>query len=252
MSDDVRSRFGPMAANYARTKFHSSPEGLREVLELARPQLGDLALDVATGTGHVALALAPHVRRVYGLDLTREMLDQARRVTAERDVMNVEWVIGDAMRLPFADETFDLYTVRAAPHHFPDIDRFLHEAYRVLRPGRHAVFVDCAPPMPARDVLHEVEKRRDPSHVMSMTVEEWVEGLEHAGFEVDSANSRELDWDFEDWMRNMAVPAPLVSELAEVVESSEGVARRQLRPERREGKLWHAYWHALIRAERPE
>jgi ubiquinone/menaquinone biosynthesis C-methylase UbiE len=252
VTEDVRSSFARVAANYTRAKYHSSPEGLREVLELARPQLGDLALDVATGTGHVALALAPHVRRVYGLDLTREMLDQARRVAGERDVMNVEWVIGDAVRLPFADETFDLYTVRAAPHHFPDIDNFLHEAYRVLRPGRHAVFVDCAPPMPARDVLHEVEKRRDPSHVLSMTVEEWVERLEHAGFEVDSAIPRELDWDFEDWMRNMAVPAPLVAELAEVVESSEGEARRQLRPERRDGKLWHAYWHALIRAERPE
>jgi ubiquinone/menaquinone biosynthesis C-methylase UbiE len=252
VTEDVRSSFARVAANYTRAKYHSSPEGLREVLELARPQLGDLALDVATGTGHVALALAPHVRRVYGLDLTREMLDQARRVAGERDVMNVEWVIGDAVRLPFADETFDLYTVRAAPHHFPDVDNFLHEAYRVLRPGRHAVFVDCAPPMPARDVLHEVEKRRDPSHVMSMTVEEWVERLEHAGFEVDSAIPRELDWDFEDWMRNMAVPAPLVAELAEVVESSQGEARRQLRPEHRDGKLWHAYWHALIRAERPE
>jgi len=100
-------------------------------------------------------------------------------------------------------------------------------------------------------VLHEVEKRRDPSHVMSRTVEEWVELLEHAGFEVDSAIPRELDWDFEDWMRTMAVPAPLVAELAEVVESAEGEARRQLRPERRDGRLWHAYWHALIRAERP-
>jgi len=241
-----------VAANYTRAKFHASPEGLREVLELARPQLGDLALDVATGTGHVALALAPHVRRVYGLDLTREMLDQAGRLAAERDVTNVEWVIGDAMRLPFDDETFDLYTVRAAPHHFPDVDLFLHEAYRVLRPGRHAVFVDCAPPLPARDLLHEVEKRRDPSHVMSMTVEEWVERLEDVGFEVDSAIPRELDWDYEEWMRNMAVPATLVAELAEVIESSEGEARRQLRPERRDGRLWHAYWHALIRAERPE
>ncbi len=241
-----------MAANYTHSKFHSSPEGLREVLELAKPQLGDLALDVATGTGHVALALAPHVRRVYGVDLTREMLDQARRVAAERDVTNVEWVIGDAMRLPFADEMFDLYTVRAAPHHFPDVDHFLREAYRVLRPGRHAVFIDCAPPMPARDVLHVVEKRRDPSHVRSLTVEEWVERLEEAGFEVDTATPRELDQDFEDWMNRMAVPEALASELAEVLESSQGEARRQLRPERRDGKLWFAYWHALIRAERPD
>src|SRR5438067_10635053 len=154
MPEDVRARFGPVAANYANAKFHSSAEGLREMLELARPQRADLALDVATGTGHVALALAPHVRRVYGLDVTREMLAQAGRLTAERGVKNVDWVLGDAMRLPIADESFDLYAVRAAPHHFPDVDAFLHEAFRVLRPGRHAVFVDCAPPDPAREVLH--------------------------------------------------------------------------------------------------
>jgi ubiquinone/menaquinone biosynthesis C-methylase UbiE len=252
VSDDVRARFAPVAANYAKAKFHASPEGLREVLELARPQRGDLALDVATGTGHVALALAPHVRRVYGLDLTREMLDQARRLTAERAIANAEWVLGDAARLPFRDETFDLYTVRAAPHHFHDLDAFLREALRVLRPGRHAVFVDCAPPDPAREVLHEVEMRRDPSHVRSLTVDEWVARIEATGFSVDAATARELDWDFEDWMRNMAVAAPLVKELAEVVESSAGEARRQLHPERRDGRLWHAYWHCLIRAHRPE
>jgi ubiquinone/menaquinone biosynthesis C-methylase UbiE len=252
MSDDVRSRFAPVAANYAKAKFHSSVEGLREVLELARPEPGDLALDVATGAGHVALALAPHLRRVYGLDLTREMLDQARRLASERGIVNVSWVIGDAEQLPFPDETFDLYTVRAAPHHFHDVDAFLHEAHRVLRPDRHAVIVDCAPPVPARDVLHEVEVRRDPSHVVSRTVEEWVERLEHAGFEVESAIPRELDWDFEDWMRNMEVPAPLVADLAAVVEASEGLAREQLRPERRDGRLWHAYWHCLIRARKSE
>ncbi len=252
MPDDVRARFAPVAANYASAKFHSSPENLREMLELAQPHHGDLVLDVATGTGHVALALAPHVRRVYGLDLTREMLAQAHRLQTERSVENVSWVLGDAEHLPFQDETFDLYTVRAAPHHFPDVDAFLREAHRVLRPGRHAIFIDCAPPLPARDVLHEVEVRRDPSHILSMTVDEWVERLEHAGFEVDTARARELDWDFEDWMGNMAVPAPLVAELATIVETSEGEAREQLHPERRDGKLHHAYWHCLIRAHRPE
>ena len=249
---DARDSFAPVAANYAKAKFHSSTDRLQEVLDLARPQRGDLALDVATGTGHVALALAPHVRRVYGLDITRQMLEQAHGLMTERDVSNAEWILGDVTHLPFADETFDLYTVRAAPHHFTDFDGFLHEALRVLRPGRHAVFVDCAPPVPARDLLHEVEVRRDPSHVMSLTVDEWVERLEHAGFEVNSATPRELDWDFEDWMNNMAVPASLRGELAAVIESSRGEARAQLHPERRDGRLWHAYWHCLIRAHRPE
>ena len=248
---DVRDSFRNVAANYAKSTFHSSSVRLQEVLDLARPKPGDLALDVATGTGNTAFALAPHVRRVVGLDLTREMLLEGRRIASGRGLVNVDWVIGDAMQLPFQDETFDLYTVRAAPHHFADIDLFLAEAFRVLKPNRDAAFVDCAPPQPARDVLHEVEVRRDPSHVLSLTVEEWTGKLERAGFEVERAEARELDWNYEDWMGNMAVAPGLSAELAAVIEAAEGQAREQLHPERRDGKLFHAYWHALMRAHKP-
>ena len=252
MPDDPRDSFSRVAENYTRSTFHTGVDRLQEVIDLVRPLRGDLALDVATGTGNTAFALAPLVRRVVGLDLTREMLDQAGRVAKTKGVENVDWVIGDACVLPFPDETFDIYVVRAAPHHFTDIDAFLDEAYRVLRPGRDAAFIDCAPPTPARDVLHEVEKRRDPSHVMSLTVDEWRGRLEKAGFEVEMARARELDWDYEEWMRNMAVEPELAAELATVIESSQGEARQQLHPERRDGKLWHAYWHCLIRAHKPE
>ena len=63
MPEDVRARFAPVAANYAKAAFHTSTERLREVLELAQPQPTDLALDVATGTGNTALALAPFLDR---------------------------------------------------------------------------------------------------------------------------------------------------------------------------------------------
>jgi ubiquinone/menaquinone biosynthesis C-methylase UbiE len=247
---DVRDSFSKVAANYTKSTFHTSAVRLQEVIDLVRPKRGDLALDVATGTGNTAFALAPHVRRVVGLDITREMLTQARRVAGERSIANVDWVIGDAAHLPFQDETFDIYVVRAAPHHFPDVEAFLAEAHRVLKPNRDAAFIDCAPPLPARDVLHEVELRRDPSHVLSLTVEEWVTKLGRAGFEVEVAEARELDWNYEEWMGNMAVAAGLSAELASLIESAEGEARSQLHPERRDGKLFHAYWHALIRAHR--
>lgn len=221
------------------------------MLDLAQPTPDQLALDVATGTGNTAFALAPHVRTVIGLDLTTEMLAEARRITAERSVTNAEWVLGDAARLPFRDGAFNLYTVRAAPHHFPDVDAFLAEALRVLKPRSAMVIVDCAPPAAARDVLHEVEVRRDPSHVRSLTVDEWVGRLERAGFEVEEESARELDWDNAEWMRTMAVDPVLADDLARVVEAAEGEALAQLHPQRREGTLWHAYWHCLIRARRP-
>lgn len=248
---DVRDSFRDVAINYTRSTFHTSADRLQEVLDLARPKRGDLVLDVATGTGNTALALAPHVRRVIGVDVTREMLEQARRIATERGLRNTDWVIADAAALPFPDATFDVYTVRAAPHHFTDVGGFIEEAFRVLKSDRDAVFVDCAPPEPARGVLHEVEVRRDPSHVRSLTVEEWVGQLQSAGFEIEHAVARELDWNYEEWMGNMAVTPELQAELAALIESAEGEALRQLHPARRDGKLWHAYWHCLIRAHKP-
>src|ERR1700730_17460568 len=234
MPEDVRSRFAPVAANYTRSSFHASSERLQEVLDLARPKPGDLALQCRRGRGKTAFGIPPFVRRVIGVDLTPEMLDQARRITDEKAVNNADWVLGDACRLPFQDDTFDLYTVRAAPHHFHDVDAFLEEAFRVLKRDRDAAFIDCSPPAAAREVLHDVEVRRDPSHVRSLTVDEWVERLERAGFEVELASARELDWDYDEWMRTMAVEPALAEELAGVIESAQGEARTQLHPERRE------------------
>jgi ubiquinone/menaquinone biosynthesis C-methylase UbiE len=249
---EVSRRFAPVAANYVDSEFHAGGQRLREVLEICAPEPGDRVLDVATGTGNTALALARRVAGVVGVDLTPEMLAQARRQAAERQLPNVEWVEADAQALPFGAGSFDLYTARAAPHHFPDLAAALGEAWRVLRPGGHAVLIDCSPPAPARDLLHEVEVRRDPSHVRSYTLEEWTAAVRAAGFAIEVAERRELDWEYEPWMRRMAVADDELAALAGVIEGAGGHARRQLRPRREEGKLWHAYWHAFIRARRDE
>jgi hypothetical protein len=92
---------------------------------------------------------------------------------------------------------------------------------------------------------------RDPSHVRMLTVDEWIDRLEAAGLAVEEARLRQLEWDFEPWVSRIGVPAGKVEELAAMVEAATGAAREQLRPERREGRLWHLYWHALLRACKP-
>ena len=76
------------------------------------------ALDVATGTGVFARAIAPHCIHVTGLDATQAMLDQATNNTA--DTHDIQWVCGDAVDMPFPDASFDFVTCRLAIHHFPD------------------------------------------------------------------------------------------------------------------------------------
>jgi SAM-dependent methyltransferase len=95
---------------------------------------GDDVLDVATGTGNVALRAAAIGARVVGLDLTPELFDAARRRAADWGV-DVDWVEGDAEELPFADASFDrvlsAFGVQFAPRH----DVTASELVRVCRPG---------------------------------------------------------------------------------------------------------------------
>jgi ubiquinone/menaquinone biosynthesis C-methylase UbiE len=250
-SEDVRAQFSPVARNYVTSHFHADAKRLAELVELVQPTAGDVVLDAATGTGNAGLALAPHVAWVIGLDLTPAMLDQAARSAREAELGNVTWVLGDAAALPFLAESFDVYACRAAPHHFPDVAAALAEAWRVLRPGGRAALVDCSPPPEVRDFIHGIEVARDPTHVLSHTVEEWVELLTETGFEVERAERQELSWHFDDWMGRMAVPEERARELAAAIESAPAPVRDKLAPSRRDGELWHSYWHALIRARKP-
>lgn len=115
----VNAQFGPTAAAYSRSLVHSDPAALRNAVELARPKHGDMALDIATGAGHMALALAPHVTKVIAYDMTKEMLLEAKGNAVRRGLTNVITKKGIAENLPFPDSTFDIVTVRHAPITLP-------------------------------------------------------------------------------------------------------------------------------------
>lgn len=182
----VRAQFGRQAAEYARSRSHAAGDDLGRLLERLPLGPGVRALDVATGTGNTAFALAAAGAAVTGLDLTPEMLEHARRQAAERGLAGVEFVEGDAERLPFPGGSFDVVTTRRAPHHFPSIPRFLTEARRVLRAGGALGVIDqCGSERAGAYELGErFEKLRDPSHVRALRPSEWHAAVVAAGFEL--------------------------------------------------------------------
>ena len=161
--DAVRARFAATAEGVAA----HAREQIEEVRQLLGPFLTPLsgderALDAGTGAGTLALALAPLVGEVVGVDLVPELLEAARRDAPA----NATFVEGDATALPFESFSFDLACSRRTLHHVSRPELALAELARVARPGGR-VFVDdqIAPVDPlAAFELDRFERRRDPSH----------------------------------------------------------------------------------------
>lgn len=192
MSDDeikaqTQQRFSRFAQSYVESPRHASGEDLDRLVELAQPQPGWLTLDVATGGGHTALRFAPHVRRVIASDLTVTMLEAARRfVVGAESMRNVSFCGADAENLPFAPGVFDLVTCRIAPHHFPNVFRFVQECTRVLKPGGLLLVEDQLVPENDRAAryIDAFERLRDPSHHRVYALYEWQGMFLDAGLSV--------------------------------------------------------------------
>jgi ubiquinone/menaquinone biosynthesis C-methylase UbiE len=158
----VSDRFARTAARMAARQDARAERLAEQVRTFVRPRGDERALDVGTGAGALAFALAPLVREVVGLDPVPELLDLAR----ERAPANVELVEGDGTALPFAEESFDLAATQRALHHVDRADRVLAELVRVTRRGGRVLVIDQLAPADADEAaaVHEFERARDPSH----------------------------------------------------------------------------------------
>jgi demethylmenaquinone methyltransferase / 2-methoxy-6-polyprenyl-1,4-benzoquinol methylase len=138
----VRGVFGSVASRYDVMNDVMSM-GIHRVwkdamMDWLAPRAGQRLLDVAGGTGDIAFRFLKRAGSGHAtvLDLTEPMLVEGRkRAEAERLAGSLDWVVGDAMALPFADNSFDVYTISFGIRNVTRPQEALNEAYRVLRPG---------------------------------------------------------------------------------------------------------------------
>ncbi len=201
LRDRVQQHFGATAQDYVTSARHASGGGLDQLVELAEPTPTSDALDIATGGGHTALALAPYVRHIIASDLTPNMLAAAESFLREKGIANASFEIAEAENLPFEDASFDIVTCRVAPHHFSDVRAFCNETARVLRPGGRFILIDSY--APDDDVfdefINQVEWRRDNSHARSFRIPEWQRFIENAGLVIDHIEPFVRRFEYEEW-----------------------------------------------------
>jgi SAM-dependent methyltransferase len=99
----IQDQFSRQAELFARSPELHGDAQVMLLVDAARAKPADESLDVACGPGTVVAAFAARVRRAVGLDATGAMLDQARALAAERNLVNVEWQLGDVYRLRFVE-----------------------------------------------------------------------------------------------------------------------------------------------------
>jgi ubiquinone/menaquinone biosynthesis C-methylase UbiE len=239
----AEEQFGPVAEMYVRSKGHAEGDDLERIVALSGATSTDQVLDIATGGGHTALAMARVAGTVTATDLTPEMLAAAERFIRGFGVENVRFQHADAQALDFADASFDIVTCRIAPHHFPQPAAFVRETHRVLRPGGRFLLEDSVVPGGAvGDFLNRIEMVRDRSHIRSLSVDAWWGLLIEAGFTVMRMETFRKRHDLADWMVRTATPPDAQQQVRDGFAGADAVARRAYAIEYDEDSAPLAFW----------
>ena len=211
--DLVVGQYATQAQAYLTSTVHAAGADLAALAALAHDRPEARVLDMGTGGGHVAYAVAPHVAEVVAYDLTAEMLEVVARSAAERGIANLATRQGPAERMPFADASFDLVLSRYSAHHWRDFDAGLREAARVGKPGATVGIVDVVTPgRAALDTYFQaIEVLRDTSHVRNRTRAEWEEAAGRAGLLGGDVTAFRVRLDFAAWTERMRTPPTMVA-----------------------------------------
>ncbi len=180
---------------------YADAEGLAWMLKDLPVSPDAEALDIATGTGEFARALAPHVAKVVGLDATDAMIERGRTFIEQAGIENISFEKGLVQELPFEDETFDIVSSRYAFHHFADPKPVISEMARVCKTGGHLIIVDIVVPDESAAAQYQYyEWLCDPSHTRCLGSEEFQSYFQLFGMEIVSARPRVLAEELHEWM----------------------------------------------------
>ncbi|HUN57281.1 MAG TPA: methyltransferase domain-containing protein [Candidatus Binataceae bacterium] len=199
----VREEFTRQAVAYAAAPVITDAERLARLVRAINPQPDARAVEVATGPGYVAMALAARCREVVGLDLTPAPIAIAERTSRERGIANAHFRVGDAEHLPFGDDEFDIAVCRFAFHHFERPETVLAEMVRVCRSGGTVAIEDLfsSEYRERADYMNHIERLRDHSHTTALTPTELIAMTRELGLEIESMHSDRLIVDMEDWLK---------------------------------------------------
>lgn len=177
----IVEQFSKQARGYTGIKSHS--DALQKLIKMSNVGKDDIVLDIACGSGIVSCAFAEYAKHVTGIDMTKEMLKEARKKQEVGGFSNLQWDLGLVEQLPYENGQFSIVVSRFGFHHFLDPGKVLSEMMRVCKRGGVILVVDVSLPDHYIDCYNAMESIRDDSHVAALSISQFQELFKNVGIE---------------------------------------------------------------------
>ena len=244
----TRQLFGNKSDDYSTSSLLKDQQNLQFVIEMAGITDRDRVLDVATGTGFMAVAVADTGAEVVATDFTLAMLEKAGEFLADRG--NVSLSLADADCLPFPPGSFDLVTCRVSMHHFANPQIAFREMARVCKPGGRVLIMDVVSSEDeAKSELHnKMGKLRDPSEVRQWRPSEVEQMIRNAGLNISKFELWPHLMAFDEWIHLGGADEETTERLRGMIIDSIDGDKAGISPKFRDGELFFTWTTAIILA----
>jgi ubiquinone/menaquinone biosynthesis C-methylase UbiE len=241
IKENAMRQFGKQAEVYSKANIFVDGFHLSRIVERSGVKKNHRILDIATGSGFLALEFAKKGSFVVGCDITREMLLHAREKQITLGLDDLDLLLSDVESLPFPDQAFDIVSCRFAFHHFPNPEKALREMKRVCR--KNIVLVDGASSEDCeKSRLHnEIEKMRDPSHVRIYSLSQIQKMFVDIEAEIKDISHWDIPQDFEEWIKRAGTDEAKTGTIRHLMMESLADDSTGLRVRLENGRLGFAY-----------
>lgn len=202
----IATQFRRIASAAANAAKRPDKDQLRSLVQLAQPDANDRVLDAATGMGAVALAFAPHVRSVLGIDLSPGMLEHAETARSEQQAQNVHFRLGEIGALPLDPQSFNIIICHDLLHYVTDAGALFGHFRSLLAPGGKLLLdelIGSDDPV-KRATQNAIELRRNPAITEMLSAGEIKRRLAAAGFKVIHAERCSSNRELGEWLAQAA------------------------------------------------
>ncbi|MBP3370922.1 MAG: methyltransferase domain-containing protein, partial [Clostridia bacterium] len=184
---------------------HSYNQMLELAADVAQLSGRETVLEIGCGNGELTEVLASRSRFVAVVDTSAYALENCRAACTAKGFVNVDFLEGDARRLPIESASFDVVYVHMLLHHVVSAPQVLVEARRVLKPGGCVVVTELMPSdVPAQqNIQNAIEVLKNPTHIGVLPMDEVMRMMRYAQLEVVDRRVLDQTWEFEQWVDAM-------------------------------------------------